>query len=47
MDEQQHLLDFCGRSLLQWPVEITPVDPIACYGCGGWNAIFKNAFTIL
>ena len=47
INEEQHELDFCGGSLLQWPAEIHPIDPIAMHGCGGWSVTFTNAFTIL
>ena len=47
MNEEQHELDFCGGSLLKWPAEIQPVDPVAMHGCGGWSATFTNAYTLL
>jgi hypothetical protein len=47
MNEEQEGLEFCGGKLLQWPVEIRPVDPIEWYGCAGWRALFTNTFTLL
>jgi hypothetical protein len=47
MNQQQHELDHCGATLLRWPAEIHPVDPVTFYGCGGWSASFTDAFTLL
>jgi hypothetical protein len=47
MNEQQHALAFCGGTLLRWPAEILPIDPVTFYGCGGWSAICNHSFTLL
>jgi hypothetical protein len=47
MNQEQHGLDFCGNTLLRWPAELLPVDPVAFYGCGGWSATFTNSYTLL
>jgi hypothetical protein len=47
MNNEQHGLDFCGYTLLKWPAELHPVDPVAFYGCGGWSATFTNSYTLL
>jgi hypothetical protein len=44
LNEMQHERDTCNYSLLKWPAEIHPVDPVAFYGCGGWSASFTSIF---
>jgi len=41
-------LDFCAfNQLLDFPVEVLPVEPTGFYGCGGWAAMFRKVNTIL
>jgi hypothetical protein len=48
MKEEQEQLDFCANGeLVTFPVDIQVVDPASFYGCGGWSAMFTNAYTIL
>jgi hypothetical protein len=45
-DEDQ--LDFCADlGLLDMPVEIQPVDPVRCFGAGGWTAMLTASQTVL
>jgi hypothetical protein len=48
MQEEQNGPDFCiNGELITFPVEVMPVDPALFYGCGGWNAMFTNSYTLL
>jgi hypothetical protein len=48
MDEDQGDLDFCTyNELVDYPVDIQPVDPANFYGCGGWCAMFQRVSTML
>jgi hypothetical protein len=47
MGDEQESLDFCDGLLVNFPVEIYPVEPALFYGCGGWMAKFKKVNTIL
>ena len=47
MGDEQDELGFCGSSLVDFPVDIQPVEPAAFYACGGWIAYFTKKNTIL
>jgi hypothetical protein len=47
MDDEQREQRFCGITMVTYPVEIRPVDPVAFYGCGGWTASFTNAISLV
>ena len=47
MGDEQDELEFCGASLVDPPIEISPIEPAAFYGCGGWMAKFTKQNTIL
>ena len=47
MSDEQQEQEFCDGALVDFPVEIFPIEPSMFYGCGGWCAKFKKINTIL
>ena len=48
MHADQNTLDWCADALLvEYPLEMEVIDPMAFYGCGGWCAKLKRINTEL